>query len=492
METESTPAYQWPDDLLDRGQYAEFLTKYLAMASGQGQPGMVMALDAPWGVGKTFFIRRWAVELSKAKHHTMIFDAWKNDSTDDPVISFMAALKSAIEPLYDLRPSTDVIKGAVEAKAKTVATDFRRALIPASKVLVKALVKKGLGASVEEFSEAIAGGSVSEELLDASEKAIEAGLDEFFDRTLKAQKERLQAIDDFHSSLVDLLATLRKHEYIEGPLFVFIDELDRCRPDFAIRLLEGIKHLFNVQGVVFIIATNLDQLSKAVGAIYGANFDGQQYLKRFFDLEFTLPDPTRLGFIETVGKSNRIHQWQHFSGLDQRGNKDDGINHAFAVVAESMEMDLRSIQRALKTVDAAVSQLTIQQPILAIWMFFLAALKHRDDTAFRQIAQRSPLDLPALFRRVFTKPQHIVVFEARDPHHNLHPTSVPLSEALYVYCEAAMQPGSWLNAELRRNDSSSFRTYCLSNLTNWQYSSSSPHPISRYAGLIAMAGHIGL
>ncbi|WP_081764293.1 P-loop NTPase fold protein [Sphingobium sp. Ant17] len=68
----------------------------------------------------------------------------------------------------------------------------------------------------------------------------------------------------------------------QAPIFVVVDELDRCRPDYAIALLESIKHLFDVPGVVFVIALHGRQLTASIEAVYGAKFDATAYLRRFF------------------------------------------------------------------------------------------------------------------------------------------------------------------------------------------------------------------
>ena len=112
--------------------------------------------------------------------------------------------------------------------------------------------------------------SISEAGLDSLNK----GLDVFFDQLLADQKSLEQAIGDFKAGIERALEALAQAEAVTLPMFVFVDELDRCRPNFAIELLEGIKHLFGINGVCFVVATNMAQLSESVKAIYGVNFDG--------------------------------------------------------------------------------------------------------------------------------------------------------------------------------------------------------------------------
>lgn len=103
------------------------------------------------------------------------------------------------------------------------------------------------------------------------------------------------AIDDFRSRLEAAIAALE--DQVPLPLFVIIDELDRCRPSYAIALLERVKHLFEVENVAFIFATNADQLQHSVEGAYGPSFDGFRYLGRFFERTYQLHAPNPNEFI---------------------------------------------------------------------------------------------------------------------------------------------------------------------------------------------------
>ncbi|MGL6349430.1 MAG: P-loop NTPase fold protein, partial [Aeromonas sp.] len=76
-------------DRLDRARYAEFLTNYLA-AEGK-QRNYVLNLNAEWGAGKTWFIKRWYMEL-KAHYPTVYIDAWQQDFSDDPLLTVISSI----------------------------------------------------------------------------------------------------------------------------------------------------------------------------------------------------------------------------------------------------------------------------------------------------------------------------------------------------------------------------------------------------------------
>jgi hypothetical protein len=69
------------------------------------------------------------------------------------------------------------------------------------------------------------------------------------------------------------LAAFVKERTPKKPMLFFIDELDRCRPLFAIEVLEHVKHLFNVSGVVFVLSVDKSQLGHSLCAVYGDGLD---------------------------------------------------------------------------------------------------------------------------------------------------------------------------------------------------------------------------
>lgn len=78
---------------------------------------------------------------------------------------------------------------------------------------------------------------------------------------------------------------------------IFIDELDRCKPDYAIRLLERIKHYFDDERITFVFSVNLTQLQWTVKGYYGSSFDATGYLEKFFDFFFTVPRVDSVRFL---------------------------------------------------------------------------------------------------------------------------------------------------------------------------------------------------
>ncbi|MPM78413.1 hypothetical protein SDC9_125424 [bioreactor metagenome] len=217
-------------------------------------------------------------------------------------------------------------------------------------------------------------------------EALNRGLDEFFEKTLQEQANRQVVIDEFKSAISHILELLTNEGQTALPMFVFIDELDRCRPSFAIAMLEGIKHLFDIPGVCFVVSTNLSQLSEAVKAVYGPSFDGYSYLKRFFDAEYELPEAKGLAFAHML-----LQGYPEFSGKVELAFPSMGFVNtdftatsacAFQWVAEDFELDLRSQRKVIETVSAAASGIPDGRVLHFSWMAILCALRYKSPELF--------------------------------------------------------------------------------------------------------------
>jgi len=393
-------AEAWPGDVLARKSYADFLTRYLVSKThsedGHASKSFTLALDAQWGQGKTFFITNWANDLSSASspHPTLIFDAWAADYGKEPMVSFMASFKEAI----DTRIDGLVLKKNVKSKASkhltSAISQFRHALVPTGKVVAKGVLQKLTGLAVDEIFDAAqseASSSRADHLRGDSLEVVNKGLDEFFEKSLEDHTERKQAIEDFKESIESVLLELSENGGVTLPMFVFIDELDRCRPDFAIELLEGVKHLFGIPGVCFVVSTNIAQLSESTKAIYGVGFDGYNYLKRFFDVEYTLPAVSGTNFMRLLLKENSGLKFdQLVLGLPRNGF--DGIAdsmdacYVLTWVAEVFALDLRSQRTVLEMTVASAAGVPSGKKVFVLWLAILCAIKHKSLDSFEMLA----------------------------------------------------------------------------------------------------------
>ncbi|ELO1812415.1 hypothetical protein QXB70_002112 [Vibrio fluvialis] len=261
--------------VIDRKPYSEHLTDFL---NSKAKYGYVLNLNAEWGSGKTTFLQCWYNEL-KEKHPVVYFDAWKSDFTHDAMLALLEAFHSQL--MNALTENKALLKKIMEGGAHFIKnTSWKLAL---------GFIKRQGGMDTDEplFSD------ISEELnelgLDASD--LTESLKETF-AAMSEQKRKVEGVHDFKTTLVELSkAYLEVHHHKKGPIYVLIDELDRCRPTYAIEVIESVKHFFNTENFVFVLATDTEQLQHSIRAVYGQGFDSSNYLRRFFDKSITLPVP---------------------------------------------------------------------------------------------------------------------------------------------------------------------------------------------------------
>lgn len=250
-------------DLLARRAAGQRLSELLERV----EDPVVVAVDGPWGSGKSHFLKRWvgAHQLeNRGSATTVYFDAFSNDYLDDPLI----ALTGAIAERFQAPDQKNKLKRFKQVAYK----------------LARPLVRIAAATATAGATELV--GPVADALIEAGGKEAEAAADRFWHR----EDGRKAAMDQFRASLVQLTASSEEDASEGKPLIVVVDELDRCRPDYALSVLEVVKHFFSVPRVHFVLGVNMRALEHMVRARYGAGVDAPDYLKRFISLSMTLPE----------------------------------------------------------------------------------------------------------------------------------------------------------------------------------------------------------
>ena len=302
-------------DLLGRREAVEVLTPIIGSVAGP----CVLSVDAPWGSGKTTFLKIWAQYLRNQGFPVVSFNAWETDYSADPFVAISSELTSGFRDFAD-----DSISERVADFGKAANEILRRAIPGAVRL-------------------------ASAGLLDISpllEKEIGQTLASYADDRLRKHQATRDAVKEFQSSLGDMAATLAVAN-AGRPLVIIIDELDRCRPSYAVELLEVAKHLFSVDHVAFVLGINRSQLAHSVRAIYGNDFDAEGYLGRFIDLDFQLPPAARRAFIEnSLAVLNFGGYFSRTEDPSGRGEYDI-IKVMLLDFLDSPELSLREIGQAL-------------------------------------------------------------------------------------------------------------------------------------------------
>ena len=330
-EPKVDPKNPWGDDVLERKEIAKRLT---TIVRGQEAP-FVISVDGRWGTGKTFLLKRWAQDLQNQDFEAIYFNAWEDDFNDDPLLAIIGQLSEYFD------------EGALREIARGVAG-----------ALGHVLVKRVTGASPDELT--------PDSLLNDYQEGL---------RTKTAVKDGLEQLG----------AQVRSDT--GQPLVFIIDELDRCRPTFAIELLERVKHIFDVPNIVFVFGINRGELTKSLESIYG-EIDSSTYLRRFFDMEFTLPDADPMAFcrhlFEQFGLSEFFSRLMKVARNNSHGIELDMMVRYLPVITSNLNLSLRDIDYCIRVFALAARDLPVGRTLHPALLVVLVALKVGNHDLYRR------------------------------------------------------------------------------------------------------------
>ena len=339
------------NDLLDRKEKAAVLTSLVSNIDGP----CVMAVDAAWGAGKTTFLKMWAQYLRNKGFPVVKFNAWESDSSGDPFVALTSEITGQLKVWTD----------------STVASRLHQTQFLAKKLLRR--VAPGairLGAGFIP----VVGSELGHTLASAASEAMVEYNDE------------QQSAKQFKSSLQGLADALRESS-VNKPTIVLIDELDRCRPPYAIELLETAKHIFGVDHVVFVLAVNREELAHSVKVLYGERFDAEGYLRRFFDIDFRLPAPERRVFINNMLELVGVNRFLE-------GTKDQSAKNSSALVSETLlsflgqsNLSLRNVGQTIHRFGVVLSSLTSRESSYLRTLTVLTILRAIDPSVYRRFVE---------------------------------------------------------------------------------------------------------
>jgi len=267
-------------DIFARKEFGEGLGNLFANVDDP----MVAVLDAPWGSGKTTFIKMWCGHMRNQGFPVIYFDAFKNDYTDD---AFLALAGEVIALADDLDPIDAEARKGFLLKAKQVAW-----------AATKGGLRKGLSKLFGEDGVEEIGAAIAE---DSANCLLGFG-DAYLQEKLEGRKKERDAFRAFGDALKVLSSELSKamqtreetseeadSKPTQKALIFVIDELDRCKPPFALDLLEKAKHFFSVPNIHFLLVTHMEQLENSVRFAYGMDGQAGTYLQKFYHLVLGFP-----------------------------------------------------------------------------------------------------------------------------------------------------------------------------------------------------------
>jgi hypothetical protein len=303
--------------------FCEKLEQFAIIDHDFAEGSLVVALTSPFGTGKSTFLRMWKHDLDRRRivnpetPEAVILNAWQLDYCEAPLFAILAKLIKAIPK-------------AEEGKIATVreaASDFANFAISIANDISS---KVGLDAMK-------AGEHAKKKKQERQQKP------DF----LKMFEERTDAYDRLKEALKEAFGG-------DSPkAFIFVDELDRCRPDYAIHYLETIKHVFYIHGLVFVLSIDYDHLQSSARSLFGQELVFPEYLRKFVQRTFKLPAISAEGyeklshfyverFIEIVGKRACMMKLGGFADRAQE-------------LVAGFRMNPRQIQEALRTMGHVLS-----------------------------------------------------------------------------------------------------------------------------------------
>lgn len=353
---EIPPGAPFSNCKLDREKYAVILKDLIKI-----QPeGFVMSLSSEWGTGKTTFIRMFEQLLRDDDYKTVYFNAWENDYDRNPLPAILSEFKR-ISPDKEKSFKKILEKGTVLLKE----------IGPA---LIKGLIKK----HVVEIDDVTV--DVIENTIKASTEILEAEVNEY--------TKRKESVGTFKEDLSNYIK-----ESCDGkPLIFFVDELDRCRPDYAVEVLEQIKHFYSVPGIVFILSIDKNHLASSVKGFYGSSeIDTSEYLRRFIDWEYNLPKPEIRIFLQYLYNQFELDRFLE-STERSRHTPFDSDAKTLLLTAEEIitksNLTLRQSERQFAVMSVALKGFKANQYILPAALFTLAHLSVMHQKTFSKILNK--------------------------------------------------------------------------------------------------------
>ena len=263
----------WTNDKLEiRQNVIDFAHILEQEKYAPGGTSRVFSISAEFGIGKSFFCTKLSEVLEHDDIPVSMLNIWEMDFYENPLIPLLIKIKD-IYVNYN--------------KIKTITTNVAKKAGKAISKAAKLAVKYKTGINIDTFINLY--------------KSLGDQKSDFYNDYLKFEKE----LEELKKILSCWAKTLDK------PIVIIIDEIDRCRPDYAVKTLEILKHFFDIPGFVFVLAIDEEQLKSSVETLFGTkNFDG--YKRKFINNSFLLPTPDKIKFTdflyEKSGMINVIKQ----------------------------------------------------------------------------------------------------------------------------------------------------------------------------------------
>ena len=389
LEVQKTD-HPFKEDLLDREGYADTLFKFV---NNYPHP-LTIALDDEWGNGKSTFLRMWKKFLKQRGVPCVYIDAFKYDYCTDP----FSAIAGAIVNYEKLNFS------------RAERLDF----LNVYKKLSGFMESDGVPYTLSLATDGVTPVALTRKIINMFKSFFTSEAE----RSANMDLSRIALIEKFKVTLSSLSARIlaKYHgdkEFSIQPLVIIVDELDRCRPAFAIEFLEKIKHFFQTENVIFVLGVNRKELEAAVKCVYGSKNESR-FLDKFINISSSLPynynrERERPG--RPINDFIRDLYFWHDLAIEKMGGgfiykdetNDMGIEERHISMiqewARRANLSLRQIQQLFINLAILCTVLEEEHPCFE-WLLLTASLKVIDLDLFEKTASNivTYKDLEAKFK----------------------------------------------------------------------------------------------
>ena len=232
-------------DLLGRNKEVDNVLEIFRYVN-ESKKNYTLMINGEWGSGKSYLFNLLSEKLKAEKYCFLLnYNAWENDFYEEPAIGILATLVEQLDMFFR---DTEITHGVLS-------------LI---KMIACGLIKTKWGVDVE---------TVISNFQKGSDKGS-CKVDDNF-QSFKVALEKIRAA----------ISELSEHYTI----VVLVDELDRCLPEHAIKVLERMHHIFyKIPNCLILIAVDASQLNATVESIFGAHKNTEEYLRKFIDFQIQL------------------------------------------------------------------------------------------------------------------------------------------------------------------------------------------------------------
>jgi len=344
--------------------FADKLTDYLQIESRHIRGSFVLSLNSEFGSGKTTFFEMWSAKIASTENspEVVYVNAWESDFQGDPLLAIMSAWLDRVEP----KKADKNIESIKETMGKLCRFGLSIGNDVVRKVTGIDPIKAGQYAESKESSAKSETGNACFQLF----------------------RERQNLFRQLKSLLYDLARES------ENGTFVFIEELDRCRPDYAIAFLETIKHFFDIDGLVFVLGVDKKQLTASARSLLGQQLDFAEYYRKFAHRNVALP-VKQPAMTERFARAlvreyfseeafTKKGRFPYIQRDDSRAENIVTLCTAFSLNARQMHELFRTAAHALSAAEKKTSYLLWGWHVAAL---FVIALSLKDEDLYHRLGR---------------------------------------------------------------------------------------------------------